>query len=337
MDYIKLNEQIKQNKMEKVYLFNVGEDYIANALLNNLKSKVLNEATSELNFNVFEDKNIPLSQITSAIEAMPIMDKRRIVYVSDNIFLSNKDTSKSFSDIVKNIPDYTILILYNKKGKIDKRSALYKQVKANGGIVDFEKLKEYKLNSWIRDRLSNENIRLSNDAMRYFVESSGYTLDDSDADLGYFIKEIEKLKVYKGEQISLDMIRKIISVNINEEIFKLSDNLIKKNRQKSYELYMNLKYNDVKFVSILAVVMRNMENIFIAKSYINQRKSENDMAKDYSIHPYSAKIAMQNARKFTKRQINDNLNLCMELDFKLKSGEVSDYEAGLILIENILS
>ena len=77
MDYIKLNEQIKKDKMEKVYLFNVNEDYIANALLNNLKSKVLNEATMELNFNVFEDKNIPLSQITSAIEAMPIMDKKR--------------------------------------------------------------------------------------------------------------------------------------------------------------------------------------------------------------------------------------------------------------------
>ena len=332
-----MNEQIKKDKMEKVYLFNVNEDYIANALLNNLKSKVLNEATMELNFNVFEDKNIPLSQITSAIEAMPIMDKKRVVYVSDNIFLSNKDISKAFSDIVKNIPDYTILILYNKRGKIDKRSSLYKQIKANGGIVDFEKLKEYKLNSWVRERLMSENISLSNDAMRYFIESSGYTLDDSDTDLGYFIKEIEKLKVYKGEQISLDRIRDIISVNINEEIFKLSDNLIKKNREKSYELYMNLKYNNVGFMSILAVIMRNMENIFIAKDYLRQRKSENDMAKDYSMHPYSAKIAMQNARKFTKKQISDNLNLCMELDFKLKSGELADYEAGLILIENILN
>ena len=160
-------------------------------------------------------------------------------------------------------------------------------------------------------------------------------VDESKVDLGYFEGEIKKLSSINKEKIDIDEIKKIISVNIQDEIFKLTDALRDKNSDYAFKLLHNLKYNDVKFMQILGVVVRNFENMYICKQYIKKGKTENDIVKDYSLHPYAVKMANISSKKYSLNEIHVFLDLCLDLDYKIKIGEISEKDAGIILIEKI--
>lgn len=333
MDYIKLNENIRKKNFKNIYLFNVKEDYIAKKMLESLKNNLLSKEYEAFNYSVFDDKKIDINKVIELCETLPMLDNYRMVFIKSES-ITNKDISKKFSDYIKDIPKTTVVVIWI-KGSLDKRTALYKTIKKYGDIVDFDKFKAYALESWVRKKLKENNIILTNDAVGYFIESSGYLVDESKVDLGYFEGEIKKLSSINKEKIDIDDIKKIISVNIQDEIFKLTDALRDKNSDYAFKLLHNLKYNDVKFMQILGVVVRNFENMYICKQYIKKGKTENDIVKDYSLHPYAVKMANISSKKYSLNEIHVFLDLCLDLDYKIKIGEISEKDAGIILVEKI--
>ena len=333
MDYIKLNENIRRKNFKNIYLFNVKEDYIAKKMLESLKNNLLSKEYEAFNYSVFDDKKIDINKVIELCETLPMLDNYRMVFIKSES-ITNKDISKKFSDYIKDIPKTTVVVIWI-KGSLDKRTALYKTIKKYGDIVDFDKFKAYALESWVRKKLKENNIILTNDAVGYFIESSGYLVDESKVDLGYFEGEIKKLSSINKEKIDIDEIKKIISVNIQDEIFKLTDALRDKNSDYAFKLLHNLKYNDVKFMQILGVVVRNFENMYICKQYIKKGKTENDIVKDYSLHPYAVKMANISSKKYSLNEIHVFLDLCLDLDYKIKIGEISEKDAGIILVEKI--
>lgn len=333
MDYIKLNENIRKKNFKNIYLFNVKEDYIAKKMLESLKNNLLSKEYEAFNYSVFDDKKIDINKAIELCETLPMLDNYRMVFIKSES-ITNKDISKKFSDYIKDIPKTTVVVIWM-KGSLDKRTALYKTIKKYGDIVDFDKFKAYALESWVRKKLKENNIILTNDAVGYFIESSGYLVDESKVDLGYFEGEIKKLSSINKEKIDIDEIKKIISVNIQDEIFKLTDALRDKNSDYAFKLLHNLKYNDVKFMQILGVVVRNFENMYICKQYIKKGKTENDIVKDYSLHPYAVKMANISSKKYSLNEIHVFLDLCLDLDYKIKIGEISEKDAGIILVEKI--
>jgi len=333
MDYIKLNENIKKKNFKNIYLFNVGENYIAKMMFDNLKENLILKEYEDFNYAVFDSKKIDINNLSELIETMPMLDEHRLILVRGE-YIKNKDFSKKLNECIKDIPYFTYIVLWI-EGSLDKRTALYKTVKKIGDIVDFEKFKEYKLENWVRARIKKKNMVLTSDALGYFIEASGYLLDNSDVDLGYFVSEINKLESLEKKNLGINDIKKIISVNIKDEIFKLNDALRDKNIQRAFELLNNLEYNNINFMQILAVVIRNFENMYICKEYMKAKKTESDIVKDYSLHPYSVKMANISAKKYTDKDIYNVLNLCLDLDYKIKIGEIGNREAGIILIEKI--
>lgn len=333
MDYIKLNENIRKKNFKNIYLFNVKEDYIAKKMLESLKNNLLSKEYEAFNYSVFDDKKIDINKVIELCETLPMLDNYRMIFIKSES-ITNKDISKKFSDYIKDIPKTTVVVIWI-KGSLDKRTALYKTIKKYGDIVDFDKFKAYALESWVRKKLKENNIILTNDAVGYFIESSGYLVDESKVDLGYFEGEIKKLSSINKEKIDIDEIKKIISVNIQDEIFKLTDALRDKNSDYAFKLLHNLKYNDVKFMQILGVVVRNFENMYICKQYIKKGKTENDIVKDYSLHPYAVKMANISSKKYSLNEIHVFLDLCLDLDYKIKIGEISEKDAGIILVEKI--
>ena len=333
MDYIKLNDNIKKKNFKNIYLFNVGENYIAKMMLDSLKSALILKDYEDFNYSVFDGKKLDINKIYELMETLPMLDEHRLILIKSE-YAKNKDFSKKLNEIIKDIPPSTVIIIWS-EGNFDKRTALFKTIKKEGDIVDFEKFKEFKLENWIRNKVKNKNFILSKDAIGYFIEASGYLLDGSEVDLGYFVSEIDKLSSLGKREIDLEDVKKIISVNIKDEIFKLTDALRDKNTDYAFRLLSNLEYNNVNFMQILAVVIRNLENMYLCKEYMKKKKSEIDIVNDYSLHPYAVKMANISAKKYSDKEIHEALNLCLDLDYKIKIGEMRNREAGIILIEKI--
>lgn len=338
MNYNDLNRQIKKGDIKNIYLFNVSEEHIARSMLEVLKKKIVDENFEELNFTVFEAKKINLSELNALIETMPMMSDKRLILIDSEYFYKNKNEGKLLAETLKDVPDYTTIVFF-KKGSLDKRTALYKAIKKYGSVVDINKLNSYELDSWLRNKLKKSGVMLNSNAVGYFIEASGYLHRDSTTDLGYFISETEKLKMLPGVEDKLltkDDIHRVISVNINDEIFKLVDSLMNKDLNTAFNLYANLKYNNVSYMNIHSLVVKHLREVFICKSYLANNKPQKKIEADYpSIHPYSIKLAIAASKKYDDKTLMKLIEKCADIEFKLKSGELSDEDAGVVLIESV--
>ncbi len=338
MDYIDFNKEIKQKKVGKIYLFNVEEDFIALSMINKLKKAYIKEETESLNYNVIESKNVDIGYLSSVVMSMPILDEKRIVVVKNESFLKNKQNSEKIIKLLNEIPSYTVVVFYVNTS-IDKRTSIYKTIKEKGEIVDIPRLSSYTLSNWIRKKAKELSIKFDQEALNYLIEASGYTIKDSGVDLTYFISELSKLSNLRLEKeyLTAKDIKGVISFNINDEIFKYTDALRDENKKLAYEYYGKLVYNNTPFMFVLSIVISSLQTLYVAKEYKKKKLSQDDMVKDYKMHPYSCKIAMGNEGKFTGQDLKKSLYLCHKLEFMVKSGILKEEGAFVILTENISS
>ena len=333
MDYIQLNKDIRNRKFSSVYLFEAIDGYMADSMLAQLKKALISPEYEDFNYSVFSEKKINLNSVTDLSDTQPFFDDNRLIVIKGDA-VKNRTFQKSVREYLARLPEYSHFVFYA-DGRMDKRTALYKFIKKNGCTVEFDRFSEYKLGNWIKRKLGSQGIRITPGALNSFIEASGYTLRDSRTDLGYFIGEIEKLRSLEKSELNEEDIKRTVSVNVEDNIFKLTDALNDRNASRAFSLYHDLLYHNVNFVQILSVVSGNLERMFICMNYRKNRRSETDVVRDYSMHSYAVQMAMANSRKYTYPELKAALRLCFRLDKSYKSGEISAENAGVVLIEKI--
>ena len=333
MDYRQLNNDIKRKKFSGIYLFEAVDEYIADSMLKVLKKALVSDEYADFNYSVFSEKKINLDALMELSDTQPFFDANRLIVIkSDGI--KNKTFQTGIREYLTSMPDYSHFVFYV-KGNMDKRTALYKYIKKNGCIVELNRFSEYQLSGWIKQRLGRYGIRIMPDALSYFIQASGYTLRESQVNLGYFASEFEKLLSLDKRELDLEDIKKTVSVNIEDNIFQLADALNDRNAGMAFSLYSDLLYHNVSFMQMLSVISGNLERIFICMHYRKNGKTERDIVRDYSMHSYAVQRAFANSRKYTYAELKKAIRLCFSLDRSLKSGEISQENAGVVLIEKI--
>ncbi len=333
MDYRQLNASIKKKNFSGVYLFESSDEYISESMLKALRKGLVDDTYADFNYTVFSEKKINFDAVQEISDTQPFFDDNRLIVIKGE-GIKNKGFQKSMREYLTSLPEYSHFVFYV-KGKMDKRTALYKYIKKSGVIVELDRFSEYQLEGWLRAKFKREGITLTPKAMSYFIEASGYCLKESRVDLGYFAGEIEKIKSLEKEELDVDEIRKTVSVNIEDNIFNLADALNDRNASRAFLLYSDLRYHNVNFMQILSVVSGNLERLFICKHYRKHKRTERDIVKDYSMHSYAVQRANANSRKYTYAELKNAIRLCFDLDRAIKSGEMSQESAGVLLIEKI--
>ena len=124
-----IQEDIKSGKFKQVYLLYGEEAYLKQQYKRNLV-KALNPDDDTMNFARYEGKCIDIRELISLFDTMPFFADRRTVLLEDTGFFKNK--CEELADYMKNLPDYLYLVFC--ESEVDKRSRMYKAVKACGSI-----------------------------------------------------------------------------------------------------------------------------------------------------------------------------------------------------------
>lgn len=81
-----------------------------------------------MNFNHYEGKGIDIRQLIDLCETLPFFADRRVILLEDTGFFKNK--CEELADYMKELPEYLCMIFV--ESEVDKRSRMYKAVKACG-------------------------------------------------------------------------------------------------------------------------------------------------------------------------------------------------------------
>ncbi len=296
MKFIELNKKLKEN-IENVYKI-IGDDiFLIRQTILNLK-KYLVKSFEEFNYVKLDAEKMKVDELESNIMTLPIgNDYRLVVIEKPNNEICNFINKFDFKDSI------TVLLAIGAE-------------KLNvGEIIDCNKLDKKDINNYVLNYLAKLHLSIHEQALDYLIESCS-------SDMAKINNELNKLSAFSlGEGIDvidLNLVTNMVSYS-NEYVLYMLTNVID---NKDYANYQTI-INQMNKSQSASEIFSYMGKFFRRMQYISIDKNDDELSKILNIKPYAIKMSRAN---ITKNGIKYYINLYqkyVDLDYKIKSGEIS--------------
>lgn len=332
MNYTSFLKKIKSNEASGVYCFQGEEDYLAKNTINFLKKEFIDE--SVLEFNSFEKDaaDMTYNNLYEEIVRLPFMAKKRVIVLYNWTDLS-KDLAKNYEEIEK-LKDSYILVLMSSPESPRKNLSIVKTLMKYDRLVDFDMVNPAALKNWILKKLQEENKKISESALKKFIEYLNYSKDSEFNSLYKIENEIKKLASISSESIDESIVDSMVNKSISSNIFNLTDAISQKNRKKAIQELNKLLNNGEEPVKILYMLSRHMINVLKIINYKNQGYKDYDIMRLVGISKFEFNKIFSTLKNFSVDKARHNLEKCMEADYILKTKK---NEPNVLLFELVVS
>lgn len=184
-----------------------------------------------MNYAYYEGRNTDVKQVIDLAETMPFFAERRLIVFENTGFFKN--AGAELADYIKEMPETTYFIFV--ENEVDKRSKLYKAVKAKGHIVELSAQDEGTLKRWIQGIIRGEKKQMADSVILYFLGKVG-------TDMENIRKELEKLVCYAldRETITKEDVDAVCVTQISNHIFDMVNAVADKDQRRALDLYYDL-------------------------------------------------------------------------------------------------
>lgn len=278
---------------------------------------------SEFNLNEFSNESA-LENIVDSAVALPLMSERKCTVLSDyNLEDKTADEIKAFTELVKNMPETTTLVMYYPTLEFEPKKAakwrnIIKAVDAVGYSVEFKRRGSSELTKLMMKSAERAGCTMSSGNAAMLVEYVG-------GDLKALLNEMGKLTAFaSGGEITTQMIEDMVPKSLETTVFILSDALVSGDYEKAYGCLDTLIANKEEPVPILAVLSSAYVDIFRVKTAVANRMPHTSPKNygDYRGKEFRLDKAERMSRKLSLEQTKESLNALLEADMKLKGSRL---------------
>jgi len=329
----KLEQELKQGKLNSIYLFYGKEEYMLDTAVKKIK-KLFGNMLLGINYIQIDDTNI--NSLISEIQ-MPSFgyDKKLIIVKNSGLFKKSKaggrktsKTENSLSDKIATFIEENIsmineaVILVFIEGEIDSNS-LSKTIEKHGVVCNFEKLKPAQIAARLKAICNAYKVNIDDRTMQEFIETCGTNMQ-------VLINEIRKLIEYAGENgsITKEAISLLSIKELDSVIFDLTDNLGKKNISKALDILHELIYNKEPIQKILITLYGHFKRIYLTKLALDYNRNIVDALNLKPNQTFLANKYKQQVGYFNQKILRKILQELIDLDYNYKQGNI-DINVGL--------
>lgn len=311
-------ELANQNELKSAYLLR-GDAF----LCGQAKSQLIQKANVvQINVSEFNDENFDTNQIINACNQFSFFDENRVVCVHNKLKELSKAEQKSLQDYINNPNQNCVLIIID-----DLNSKAFDFLKGVE-LVDCKASESY-LIDYIKTEFKNNGKQIENVVCK---KLSDYCLSD----LVRINIEIKKICDYlqNDDQVTSQIIDLLVSQETELQVFALTDALGYKNKDKAlYTLKKMLDENEAP-IKILGLINGQFRRMMFAK--INKGETS-QLANALGCKEFAVIKAKEQASKFSAQSLKKILNLLLEADYNIKSGQMSQENSLYYLIMAILN
>lgn len=311
---------LKRDEIARIYLFQGEEAYSKAKALEALKKKLLPQGLEALNETVLV--NPSADAIIAASLTLPMMSERRLVIVREcNLLLSTKASSEStdaerVAQYIDNPMDTTCLVFYC-ESMPDARKKLLQTLKKKAVVVQFDKLSDADLLTWMQTQVRPYIISQSNAMLLAFTAGD---------DLQTLSREIAKLMAYMGErqEITKEDIEAVITPSLACTVFQLVDILMQGKEAEAFKLLASMLEHGQSRISILAMIARQYRNLLQLFMLKDDKLPESYIQKSLGIPAFAVRKLAQQALGENVQSLRQKLDLCVDTDFAIKRGQMRE-------------
>lgn len=215
----------KKKSFKPVYWLEGEEDYYIDMIMDHAEHHLLDAAEAGFNLTVFYGRDANWADVVNACRRYPMFAERQVVLLKEAQQM--KDVEKLEGYIESPLESTVFVVAY--KGKtLDKRTKLHKLLKQSAEVFNSEKLKDYKVQEWIKEMVTTKGFTISSKALSLLEEHIGN-------DLSRIANEVDKLSVNMKDrkEITEDDIEKYIGISKEYNVFELQAAIAKKDLAKA--------------------------------------------------------------------------------------------------------
>ena len=312
-----LNEDLKTGKFKQIYLLYGEEAYLKKQYKERFVKAMLPEGDT-MNYACYEGKNTDIKEVIDLAETLPFFAERRLILFEDTGFF--KSSGSDLADYISDMPETTCFIFI--ENEVDKRSKLYKAVKAKGHIVELGVQDENTLRRWVQGLVKKEGKTMAQGDVAYFLNKVG-------TDMENITKELEKLVCYAMDRDVLTRtdIDAVCVTQITSHIFEMVNAVADKKQRKALDLYYELLALKEPPMRILFLLTREYRILFHVKALLKQGYGKNEIASKAGLHPFAAGRYMDQANRFHSKELRAVIEEGADIEQRVKTGLLTDHLA----------
>jgi DNA polymerase-3 subunit delta len=295
----------------QIYLFHGEEDYLIDEKISGLKKGIVNPS---LNVEQIEGDEDNLPKIISALQTQPFFGGDKLIIIYD-IDLKSKIWEPLIESLKIISPGVKVVFW---AAAVHRASKIYKFLDNAGEVCEFKAFADWQqdeLVRWIGGRVKLAGKEIDQSAAIELQEICGNRLRKLSS-------EIEKLVTYLGDRKKIGQadVEALASAGV-KNTFALSDALADKDLPRSLSTLEVLFRNKFQVFPLLALMASQFRTMLQIKGLGAAGRNAGYAAQQLKASPYFVRKCMEKAGKFSAEELKRNLNLLLETDLKLKSGE----------------
>ena len=305
-----------------IYLLYGKNDYLIKEFIKKLINK---EQIDDVNVINYDFSAQIMHKVIEECNTISLFSEKKLIIVNNTTLFNrvkNDDLNQDeIIDYFNNFNQDNILVFVNNQETIDNTKKITKLMKDKGIIKEFN-------DSDVKSIVKNmfEPYKISYDNINLIINRVG-------KDLTLLSNEIEKIKIYKDNNLDIEKedIIKLTSINLDLSAFNFVDQITENKKEMALKIYneMLLVNNDpTKIIPLLASKFRL---IYQASELKKMGYTFNRIGQTLEQKEYSVKLALEASYKINSQKLLNIINDLADLDINIKSGKI-DAKLGMQFI-----
>lgn len=295
---------------------------LLNATINKIVQETLKEK-NEFNFVSLDFLSSSLEDILENLQSSSLFDGKKIIIVKNPYFFVDAKTKLPFNNDLSLFENYLYnpnenceFIIICPKKYYNPKNKYFTIIQSIGEVNNLliENLEDRK--AYALELLKQANLEIENKALDLLVSRC--------LEITQLEKEIAKLILY-NQKIDENVIETMVSEPLEDNVFELSNALLKKDSKRVMKVYTDLKKQKVESIQLISMLSNQLRLLIEVSILKDKYRYDEDLAKILNVHPYRIKLARENTRKFTLTQIKKMLIDLAQLDIDIKKGSKDRY------------
>lgn len=250
------------------------EPSLVKAKVDNIVKEYENQyGAFDVSFFDTRDKGFTFDQLLERVMTVSMFgDKKAIVLSTHDDMV--KDFEASLGELMAQVMfDVSLIITFEKKPLV--KSVIGKAIAKHARVHQIKDPDIGQLSLLMKNEVERLNIDISQPAMVELLARIGH-------DVARLYEELNKLSLV-GERIEREHVCVLVSKNIDEDIFAISNALLEKNIGKAFEVYQNLLAQKVDPLALLGLVGSSLRKIYQVSALYEVGMSNKGIAERLSL------------------------------------------------------
>lgn len=273
----------------------------------------------DFNFTRLNLKETSVEAVVEEAQTLPFLTDRKVLVIEDSYIFTAAKSTGSVNHNIDLLLDYlskknddTMILFTVYTEKLDNRKKVTKVLKDKGKVTEINEMTERELSLYVESVLNQENIEIHSEALELLLERTSYKYENVH-------NELSKLLLYTDGDITLEDVKEVVSISLEQNVFLLTEFILKNEKDKAVQLGRELILQKEEPMKLLHLIIGQFRLFYQVKILNQQGYQEDNIAKSLKVHPYRVKLALRHVRKFPLESLLSKMMLCRDIDYKFKS------------------